>query len=109
MAMAATATATATIQVMIRRLMKRHAMVTPPSITMACPVMNAPAFEARNTAAPAISSGSPQRRIRGGAFQDFGVLPQRAGKIGLDQARRDTVGADVVRPVFHRDVACQLK
>lgn len=33
----------------------------PPSITMLCPVMKLPAGEARNTAAPAISSGSPIR------------------------------------------------
>ena len=37
-------------------------MVDPPSITMVCPVMNAPAGEASITAAPAISSTSPIRR-----------------------------------------------
>ncbi len=37
-------------------------MVMPPSITIVWPVMNAPAPEARNTAAPATSSGSPMRR-----------------------------------------------
>lgn len=35
----------------------------PPSIAMCCPVIHAPAGEARKTAAPAISSGSPNRRI----------------------------------------------
>ena len=34
---------------------------TPPSMTMVCPVMKPAAGEARNTAAPAISSGSPIR------------------------------------------------
>jgi len=34
---------------------------TPPSMTMLCPVVKLPAGEARNTAAPAISSGSPMR------------------------------------------------
>src|SRR5271156_3142712 len=36
-------------------------MVAPPSMTMAWPVMKAPARDAKNTAAPAISSGSPMR------------------------------------------------
>jgi len=36
-------------------------IVAPPSTTIAWPVMNALAGEARNTAAPAISSGSPIR------------------------------------------------
>ncbi len=35
--------------------------VVPPSITIVCPVTKLPAAEARNTAAPAISSGSPIR------------------------------------------------
>src|ERR1700722_17254836 len=39
-----------------------HAMVLPPSITMVCPVIHWPARDARNTAAPAMSSGSPKRR-----------------------------------------------
>src|ERR1019366_8817605 len=39
-----------------------HMMVTPPSITIVCPVIQRPAREARNTAAPAISPGSPMRR-----------------------------------------------
>ena len=34
---------------------------TPPSMIMCCPVMKLPAGEARKTAAPAISSGSPIR------------------------------------------------
>src|SRR3954453_9932457 len=36
-------------------------IVAPPSITMVCPVVKVPAAEPRNTAAPAISSGSPMR------------------------------------------------
>src|SRR5207253_3685686 len=45
--------------------LSRHlpqAMVAPPSITSAWPVMKLPAFDARKTAAPAISSGRPMRR-----------------------------------------------
>ena len=34
----------------------------PPSMTIVCPVMNRPDAAARNTAAPAMSSGSPIRR-----------------------------------------------
>src|SRR5678815_727780 len=36
-------------------------MTTPPPTSSVCPVMNAAAGEARNTAAPATSSGVPQR------------------------------------------------
>src|ERR1017187_9750011 len=36
-------------------------IVAPPSMTMVCPVVKAPARDARNTAAPAISCGSPIR------------------------------------------------
>src|SRR5271165_1384182 len=49
------------------------AIVTPPSTTIACPVMKEPAFEARNTAAPAISSGSPMRRSGVVAVTAFSV------------------------------------
>src|SRR6185369_158791 len=38
-----------------------HTMVTPPSATITCPVMNAAASEARNTAMPPISRGTPRR------------------------------------------------
>src|SRR5204862_7785343 len=37
-------------------------IVTPPSATMTCPVMNAAASEARNTAMPPMSAGTPMRR-----------------------------------------------
>ena len=36
-------------------------MVTPPSITIFCPVIKAPASDAKSTAAPATSSGIPIR------------------------------------------------
>src|SRR5437868_4933224 len=36
-----------------------YVIVTPPSITMVWPVIQFPARDARNTAAPAISSGTP--------------------------------------------------
>jgi DNA-binding transcriptional LysR family regulator len=75
-------------------------------------------LEARYTAAPAISSGSPMRRsgvppatVRArasGRCLGVGVLPQRLGEVGLDQARRDAVDAHVVRAVFVRQVARQL-
>src|SRR5207302_1027564 len=38
-----------------------YRMVTPPSAMMHCPVMNAAASEARNTAMPPMSRGSPPR------------------------------------------------
>ena len=40
---------------------RNHVIVAPPSMTMDCPVMKVPACDARKTAAPAISSGSPMR------------------------------------------------
>src|SRR5690606_4171113 len=39
-----------------------YRMVTPPSATMHCPVTNAAASEARKTAIPPMSRGSPRRR-----------------------------------------------
>src|SRR5258708_27227470 len=48
-------------------------IVAPPSITMVCPVMNVPAADARNTAAPAISSGSPIRNSGERAVDAFSV------------------------------------
>ncbi len=41
-----------------------------------------------------------QRRRRSPFLQVFRVLPQGAGEIGLDQARRDRIGADVMRSVL---------
>ncbi len=81
-------------------------------MTMDWPVMNDPAFEARNTAAPAISSGSldtAQGRAGGRALERIGILPQRAREVRFHQPRRDAVGANVIRPVFHRDVARELE
>src|SRR6202042_1401894 len=49
-----------------------------------------------------------QRRALRRAFQGLRVLPQRAREIGFDQARRDAVGADVVRAVLDGDVAREL-
>src|SRR5258708_34904595 len=48
-------------------------IVAPPSMTMVCPVMKVPALEARNTAAPAISSGSPMRNSGERAVEAFRV------------------------------------
>src|ERR1700676_1468468 len=45
--------------------------VMPPSITMTCPDIKLEAFDARNTAAPAISSGSPARPIGARSSQSF--------------------------------------
>jgi len=39
------------------RVAAGQVIVLPPSMTMACPVMKVPAFEASRIAAPAISSG----------------------------------------------------
>ena len=64
--------------------------VTPPSATMTWPVMNAAASEARNTAMPPMSRGSPRRRsgVCGFALRAaLVVFPQRLGEVGLDQAR----------------------
>ena len=48
-------------------------IVAPPSITMVWPVMKVPAGEPRNTAAPAISSGSPIRNSGERAVAAFSV------------------------------------
>src|SRR5271156_4199368 len=48
-------------------------IVAPPSITMVWPVVKVPALEARNTAAPAISSGSPIRNSGERAVDAFSV------------------------------------
>src|ERR1700723_2031024 len=48
-------------------------IVAPPSITMVWPVVNVPAREARNKAAPAISSGSPIRSSGVRAVDAFSV------------------------------------
>src|ERR1700741_914522 len=56
-------------------------MVMPPSATSVCPVTKAPAREARNTAMPPISSGSPIRAS--------GVLASVwASSCGLSQSAR---------------------
>src|ERR1700692_4186038 len=49
-----------------------------------------------------------KRRARGGGLQGFRIVPQRLGKIGLDQARRDAVDADIVRSVFAGQIAREL-
>src|SRR5260370_9466445 len=48
-------------------------IVAPPSITSVWPVVKLPAFEAKNTAAPAISSGSPIRSSGERAVEAFKV------------------------------------
>ena len=48
-------------------------MVCPPSTTITFPVMKELALEARNTAAPASSSGSPIRRMGVLAVERFSV------------------------------------
>ena len=86
-------------------------IVAPPSITMVWPVMKSPAFEPINTAAPAISSGMPMRSSGERAVEAFSVLrivPQRLGEVGLDQAGRDAVHADIVLAVFAGEVAREL-
>src|ERR1700733_3332803 len=52
---------------------KSQLIVAPPSMTMVCPVVKLPAAEARNTAAPAISSGSPIRSSGERAVEAFSV------------------------------------
>src|SRR5690606_28610151 len=49
-----------------------------------------------------------QRRAGGGALQNVRVVPQRLGEIGLDEARRDAVHADIVRAIFNGEVAGKL-
>src|ERR1041385_7346397 len=56
------ATASKTDVAAIRNARIKCQASEPPSTTTACPVIHAAAFEARNTAAPAMSSGSPRRR-----------------------------------------------
>ena len=75
------------------------------------PVMKAPALPASRTARPAMSSGSPMRRsgaVAQALFEILGVVPQRLGEVGLHQAGRDGVHADVVGPVLEREVAREL-
>ena len=87
-------------------------IVLPPSTTIVWPVMKVEAGEARKTAAPAISCGSPIRRIgvvRGDRLQRVGILPQRAGEIGPDQAGRDAVHAHPVRAELGGEVAGELE
>src|SRR6266700_804826 len=51
----------------------RQLIVAPPSITMVWPVVKEPALEARNTASPAISSGSTIRNSGERAVEAFSV------------------------------------
>src|SRR6476619_5232170 len=53
--------------------LKPQLIVAPPSMTMVCPVMKVPAAEPKNTAAPAISSGSPMRSSGERAVEAFSV------------------------------------
>ncbi len=74
--------------------------------------MNAPAFEARNTAAPAISSGSPMRRSGAPdveAFRISGLSHSARAKSVLIESRRDAVHAHVPRPEFDGQVTRQLE
>src|SRR5207237_6457958 len=49
-----------------------------------------------------------ERRARGRGLEILRVVPQRLGKIGLDQAGRDAVHADVVRAVLAGELAAEL-
>ena len=67
-----------------------QAIVTPPSATITVPVMKDDAFEAEegDDAADLVRlADAAQGRGRDGPFETFRILPQGAGKIGLDQAR----------------------
>ena len=86
-------------------------MVTPPSATMHCPVMKAAAGEARNTAMPPMSRGSPRRRSGVASIalaRALLVFPQRAGELGLHQPGRDGVDAHVLRAPLGGEVAHQV-
>ena len=93
------------------RYAKAHvaAVVTPPSTTMVWPVMKVEASEARYATAPAISSGSPMRRSGVAGARRFRLLvfPQRAGEIGLHQARRHAIDAHALRAPFAGEAAAQ--
>jgi hypothetical protein len=86
-------------------------MVAPPSTTTVWPLMKELAFEARNTAAPAISSGSPMRASGVVAVTAFRVcgFSHSASEVGPDQAGRDAVYAHIMPTPFDREVAGKLK
>src|SRR3954454_23429003 len=70
------------------RLLAPQLIVAPPSITMVWPVMKSPAFEPRNTAAPAISPGRPMRSSgerAAEAFRFLGLSHRGFGKGVLDR------------------------
>ena len=72
--------------------------------------MKVEASEARYATAPAISSGSPMRRSGVVAVRRLRLLlvfPQRAGEIGLDQARRHAIDAHALRAPFAGEAAAQ--
>ena len=76
------------------------AAVQPPSTKRTDPVTKLAASEARNTAAPTISSGRPAVED---ALGGVGVVPRlvgldRRGQRRLDDAGRDRVHAHAVRP-----------
>jgi hypothetical protein len=70
-----------------------QAIVKPPSITKFCPVVQAPALPAGNTAMPAISSGTPMRF--NGAVADYlahigrEARTRPAAGLSAEQAARD--------------------
>ena len=87
-------------------------IVAPPSTMIAWPVMKEDAGLARNTAAPAISCGSPIRRSgrrSGHRLQRVGIFPQRFGEIGPHQPRRDAIDPHALGPELRRQIARQLE
>ena len=89
-----------------------HAMVTPPSTTMVCPVMKLPAWDAQHdrSAGNLIRlADATQRRLFVSVFQHLRIIPKRARKIGADQARRDAIDPHVVRSELDGEIARQLQ
>ena len=88
------------------------AVVTPPSTTMVWPVMKLAGVggEVDHGAGDLVGlADAAQRRGRGAALEVALVFPQRAGEIGLDQAGRDAVDANVFRAPFAGEVAAERK
>ena len=80
----------------------------PPSTTSVSPVIQDAASEHRNSAALAMSSASPRRRVgrRLAIFSSPG-LPQRLGQLGLHQSGGDGVDPDG-RPELTRQLAGEV-
>ena len=88
-----------------------HTTVTPPSATMTWPVMNAAASEARNTAMPPMSRGTPSRRsgvCASRALRRVSSSHSALAKSVLIRPGRDGVHAHVLRPPLGGEVAHQV-